>query len=247
MTSREIAEMIEEQQIALLSFDIFDTLLTRTCEKPTDVFHLMERAFPEIPKNFPEHRIAAEAKARTLVKGGECNIKEIYDVLAGMDGYSPLLCKRLQLMEEDTELRVCKPRAEGAALLQLSEDLDIPVVLVSDMYLSARHISRMLCKCGATNFSEMYISCEKRCSKATGDLFRYVRKAEAVEYSVMLHVGDNPISDVIVPQNLGMHTLYLPKNPNTEFPKQTGLDRIFPHGTRRRKLAAAVKKQLGHK
>lgn len=75
-------------------------------------------------------------------------------------------------------------------------------------------------------------------------MFRYVKKQEQMAFSQMLHIGDNPISDVIIPQNLGMHAMFLPLDKDAVLPAQTGLDRLLPHGTRRRKLASAVVRKM---
>ncbi len=244
MDAKMLEELIREHQISLLSFDIFDTLLTRPCPKPTDVFSYMATAFPEIPKNFAQQRIQAEAEARRYAPGGECTLEEIYRVLVQKEEYTERLCKRLRYMEGETELRICKPRPEGKALLDAAADLDLRVILISDMYLSKRHIGRMLCKCGLTDFAELYVSCETRMSKANGDMFRYVKQCEEMPFSAMLHIGDNPISDVIIPQNLGMHALFLPLREGSVLPAQTGMNRILPHGTRRRKYASMVMQKL---
>lgn len=244
MNAKQIEKLVTDYELSLLSFDIFDTLLTRPCAKPTDVFVQMASAFPEIPKSFPQDRMQAERQARRMVIGGECSLSEIYKLLEMENGYSPRLCKRLRLMEEETELRICHARPKGAELLEAAASLDMRVILISDMYLSKRHIGRMLCKCGITNFSELYVSCETRCSKSNGDMFRYVRKQEQLPFSKMLHIGDNPISDVIVPQNLGMHALFLPLREDAVLPAQTGISRILPHGTRRRKLVSELARMV---
>ncbi len=240
MTVKELESLIQEQHISILSFDIFDTLIKRPFEKPTDVFAYMANSLPLVPKNFPQCRVEAERLARRSAPGGECNMSEIYAELEKMDGYDTSLCKTLCSMEKETELRICEPRPEGAELLLAAKKLDVRVILISDMYLSRLRISRMLCKCGLKNFAELYISSEHRQNKANGDLFRYVRKCEELPFSSFLHIGDNPISDVIIPRNLGMHALYLPKDGASALPAETGIDRFFPYGTRRRKLAAGV-------
>lgn len=240
MTVKELDALIHEKHISVLSFDIFDTLIKRPFEKPTDVFAYMANSLPLVPKDFPQCRVEAERLARRSAPGGECNMNEIYAELAKMEGYDEALCKTLSSMEKETELRICEPRPEGAELLLAAKHLDIRVILISDMYLSRLRISRMLCKCGLKNFAELYVSSEHRQNKANGDLFRYVRKCEELPFSSMLHIGDNPISDVIIPRNLGMHALYLPTKGTKELPVQTGIDRFLPYGTRRRKLVSGV-------
>ncbi len=242
MTPKELEAYIEQHHITLLSFDIFDTLITRPMKQPTDVFRYMQRISPQVPKDFPQCRVRAELLARARTPSNECNMDEIYQELAKMDGYPPELCRLLCAMEKETELRICEIRPEGAALLKAAEDWDIRVILISDMYLSRKRIGRMLCKCGVKQFNELYVSSEHRHNKANGDLFRYVKKCEELPFSTMLHIGDNPISDVLNPRNLGMHAMYLPLDPDAPEPKEAGiLNRLIPHGTLRRKYASALK------
>lgn len=244
ITPEQMTALIDAKHITLLSFDIFDTLITRPFEKPVQVFSYMTEISPLVPKSFPQCRPRAEQLARRDAEGGEVNMGEIYAVLAEMEGYTPELCKTLCSLEKETELRLCKPREEGAALFRKAASMDIRVILISDMYLSRERISRMLCKCDLKNFAELYISCEYRKNKANGDLFRYVRKIEELPYSTMLHIGDNPVSDVIVPKNLGMHAIYLPLQENAPMPELDGVDRLLPHGTLRRKYASALARRI---
>lgn len=242
MTPDYLQNMIQQNGISLLSFDIFDTLLTRPFEKPTDVFQYMAEHSPAVPDDFPQKRIHAERAARLSAPGRECRLDEIYAVLSKEEGYSDELCRLISSMEKETELRMCKVRPEGAALLDAASSWDIRVILISDMYLSKRRISRMLCKCGLKHFSELYVSCELRMSKATGNLYRYVRRKEELPFRTMLHVGDNPVSDVIIPRNLGMKALYLPMQEGAVLPAQSGvISTLFPHGTRRRNLLRTLK------
>jgi HAD superfamily hydrolase (TIGR01549 family) len=234
-------ELLAREQIELLSFDIFDTLITRPVKNPTDIFLLMADNSPFVPKDFPRCRVEAEHRARRIAPGGECNINEIYRALSEMEGYTPALCRTLCAMEKETELRLCEPRREGTDLLNAVHDEGLRVLLISDMYLSRQRISRMLCKCGVKNFSELYISNEVRKNKASGDLFRYVRQKEELPFSSMLHVGDNPVSDVIVPRNIGMHALYLPMQEGAELPEQRGfVNRLLPLGSRRRNAVSRL-------
>ncbi len=245
MNAAQLEQLIETEHISLLSFDVFDTLITRPFGKPADLFCYMRDSSPQVPRNFPECRIHAEQLARQKAPGKECNMDEIYNVLAAVKGYPPELCRLLCSMEKETELRVCKPRPEGAALLRAAEEWEIRVILISDMYLSRRRISRMLCKCGLKNFAELYISSEHRRNKANGDLFRYVRAKEELPFRTMLHIGDNPVSDVLIPRNLGMHAVYLPLRADASEPKEEGiLNHLLPHGTRRRKAVSDIKQCL---
>ncbi|MBQ8928739.1 MAG: hypothetical protein IJ055_10775 [Oscillospiraceae bacterium] len=233
-------------EIAVMSFDIFDTLITRPFEKPVQLFEYMHRNAPIVPEDFPEMRVRAEAIAREHAPGNECTISEIYSVLSTFNRYSPRLCQTLCPMELETELRMCMPRKEGARLLARASYLDVRIILISDMYLSKERISRMLCKCALKNFSEIYVSGEVRRSKASGDLYRYVRRMEELPFRTMLHIGDNSVSDVIIPRNLGMHALYFPLQEGKVLTEPKGLvDRVLlPYGSIRRRTAGRIEKLL---
>ena len=66
-----------------VSFDIFDTLIKRNVNKPSDIFKLTAIEYEKetnvkIP-DFKKLRIEAEIKAREKTKEKEPNIDEIYD------------------------------------------------------------------------------------------------------------------------------------------------------------------------
>lgn len=244
-TPEQLEQMIRKHNISLVSFDIFDTLITRPLKSPKAVFGFMQQHNPRIPKNFQEMRVQAEQIARKTAPGGECTLAEIYEVLGQQEQYTPDICRMLYDMEMETELHLCKPREEGASLLKKASELDVRVILISDMYLSNLRISRILCKCGIKDFEELYVSGEIRKSKATGDLYRYVRQKEELPFSTMLHIGDNPISDVIIPRNLGMRSIFLPLNPSAQLPEQNGLfDRVLPRGSKIRNFFSGIRRAV---
>ncbi|MFR2989740.1 MAG: hypothetical protein ACLTMR_13085 [Faecalibacillus sp.] len=62
-----------------ISFDIFDTMIFRALDQPTDVFLYLETKY-NVP-NFQSLRKEAEKDARKKSKNGEVTIADIYDVL----------------------------------------------------------------------------------------------------------------------------------------------------------------------
>ena len=67
-----------------ISFDVFDTLIKRNIENPTDLFDLVQKIYNQTNKplleNFKEKRIEAERKARELSSHKEPNIDDIYNI-----------------------------------------------------------------------------------------------------------------------------------------------------------------------
>ena len=81
------------EQVSILSLDIFDTLLLRTCQHPTDVFAEVARSARQSglvrnglsPHEFQQIRILAESRARSrnkaLCGSREVNLSEIYQAM----------------------------------------------------------------------------------------------------------------------------------------------------------------------
>lgn len=80
-----------KNQFKLISFDVFDTLVTRRVGQPVGIFSLMENDLrkmnmPEIlVDNFLSIRIEAEAKARWLKnktkRTREVSLEDIYEII----------------------------------------------------------------------------------------------------------------------------------------------------------------------
>ena len=66
-----------------VSFDIFDTLIKRNCEKPDDIFEISQKRYNNISNakisNFRNLRINAEIEARNTSKDEEITLSDIYN------------------------------------------------------------------------------------------------------------------------------------------------------------------------
>ena len=64
--TRKLKKIIDSKEV--ISFDIFDTLIKRNCQKPIDIFKIVENRYNNQNKNeindFSMKRIQAEIKAR---------------------------------------------------------------------------------------------------------------------------------------------------------------------------------------
>ena len=79
-------ELYKAQKYDIVSFDIFDTLIERNVEKPTDIFFQVGvGCFSnyEMAMDFQKRRIIAEHIARNISKTGEVNLDDIYNALEG--------------------------------------------------------------------------------------------------------------------------------------------------------------------
>lgn len=134
----------------VVSFDVFDTLVLRSCSSPEIVFDIVERRYNATHSKKPicgfrADRVAAESVARGMMDGAEPTIFDIYAMLS--DEYRHIASDLLRL-ELDTEVNICRANPEAKALYETAVDKRKRIVIASDMYLDSNTISRILVKCG---------------------------------------------------------------------------------------------------
>ncbi len=195
--------------VDVVSFDVFDTLVSRVVARPTDVFEIMARERPEtFGPAFPSKRVQAEATARRSVGTEEVTLDDIYDhcVLNG----AVTIGRRAEAVEHEveTEIRLCVARPGLRILVDQALAAGCRVLAVSDMYLPVHAVRRILDRCGYTDVSDLRVSSQEGVTKHTGRMFE--RVSEGWRRGSWLHVGDNRHADVDVPGRLGFRTLHIP-------------------------------------
>jgi predicted HAD superfamily hydrolase len=188
-----IEEMIQRHKV--ISFDVFDTLLARRLETPTDVFRYLEKT--NGPAGFSAGRLKAEEFARKRfgsLDSPEVSIEQIYQILGD-------LLPGLSIGPDEelaAELRFLCADPAVTMLVDMARAHGKPVIGISDIYLSATAIATLLGKNGIV-LDRIYSSCdfrEKGLGKFNGRIYPYVAKAENVDPTDILHFGDNAIADV---------------------------------------------------
>lgn len=190
---------------SVISFDVFDTLLYRTVNYPTDVFRLVEpMALQSLGINhFYEKRIQAEKTARKQINGDEVTFSEIYTAM----NLSPQDTQALMQYELDAERFVLRRDPLMAELLHYCIEHEKRVLLLSDMYQSSDFLEQTLQKAGIHGYFALYVSSQEKATKASGQLFlRVANKEKILDKTSWLHIGDNLHSDHIIPQTIGLHT-----------------------------------------
>lgn len=209
-----------------MSVDIFDTLLFRLCEYPTDIFYYTACKaqkqgilHPSITCNdFKLMRVQAEQNARNnklnTASHSEVTIDEIYSHLPNFIGNR----NKILNIELDTESQHCYLNPEVYNMVQKFHSQGSIIVLTSDMYLNSYQLSNIL---KANDFDlniikNIFVSCEHRCSKSTGNLFKILLKNFPKLYSKnVLHIGDKIDSDIDSPKSFGFQTFHYNVIPET--------------------------------
>ena len=174
----------------VISFDIFDTLLTRTIYHPTDIFYYMELKLGR--KGFAKDRIVAEQQAMAKL-GAKVRLSDIYHELQGMLHLSDEEKDKIKALELGTEMKGLIPRRDMVHLYQRLLNAGKRIILVSDMYLTKEDLEDALKRAGITGYERFYISCEEEKRKDDGRLWDQV--LSDYEGLHIAHVGDNTRSD----------------------------------------------------
>lgn len=193
-----------EREIAVhdyISFDIFDTLLTRKVLLPEDVFELTGRRLAAegiTISKFKEKRILAQSELGLT----NPTLDEIYDKFQRKYKITSEMAKQCLAMEMSIEKEVLIPREDMVEVYQRCLAQGKKVSLVSDMYIPGQMLEPILEKNGITGYDRIYISCDKKQLKLQGLLETY--QAETKETGSFLHIGDHLIHDGICAGLAGM-------------------------------------------
>lgn len=205
---------------ALVSLDLFDTLLLRRVETPAKVFdevgrhaHLAGLTDAGLtPPLFRMARQEAERRARQAARQDrgtdEVELADIYRHLAVGD---PAALMALELRVEAETLFANPLLLEGLRELATQGR---PVVFLSDMYLPPDAVRRLLAHVGIGSdlYRGLYMSCAHGCSKRDGGLFRrLLDDYPDLSAGTILHIGDDPVGDVAMARAAGLRAVqYMP-------------------------------------
>ena len=200
-------------RVDLVTSDVFDTLVTRHVATPSDVFvTLAERL--DLPRHvspllFAEARRDAERRARGDRPAGptpECTLAEIWQRMPDAWGDRDAMMQR----ELDIEAEVLRPIPEAVDVLRTAHGAGVPVVLVSDIYLSATELSDVLGRAGIEMglVDAVVTSADHRLGKSDGLLAQVVDE-RGVDHDRVIHLGDNDISDVQTARRLGIEPVHV--------------------------------------
>ena len=184
-----IKEEIKKYEI--ISFDIFDTLITRKLTEPQDLVKIIGEKY--FDNDFYTSRIETETKLGALA-----TIDKIYEKM-------PEKYARGKFFEKELELELIMPRYDMVEIFNFAKANNKKIILISDMYYSSDFMSKILEKCGITGYNVLIISSEIGLKKSDGTIWaHYAHNAPK-----MLHIGDNYYSDIVNANKYGINTFYI--------------------------------------
>ncbi|GAM09744.1 putative protein [Geobacter sp. OR-1] len=199
----------------VITFDIFDTLVTRPLIDPDTVFDLLEidAARSEDVKNFREIRKRAESEIRGEIGfSRDVGIEEIYHRIRAILKIDGSIIERLCKHEMEIEVCFTRARPEVVEALRFAKEHNKHVILMSDMYLDAKTIRAILTANGIAGYDELYLSSELGVRKDNATM--WMKLLENYSRTSILHIGDNEHSDVQIPSELKIAVYHVmsPKN-----------------------------------
>lgn len=204
----------------MISFDIFDTLITRKVALPIGIFLCVQQD-AGLPEDFVNLRVGAEKDARIYAASQgkeEITLQDIYDLLSERMGRN---LDDVMSLEVRTEIASAYPIGNNIDKLKSYIANGEKVVLISDMYLDESVIRSILVRVDSI-FKEIpiYVSCNYGKTKQNGSLFLKVAELEKADRKEWVHYGDNYHSDYLTPKMLGIQTDLVKKQEMTTWEHQ---------------------------
>ena len=241
-----IWEEIERNDIKILSYDVFDTLLLRNNKPEALRYHELSKQILDKLRRANQgcDRLKAltavdlvETRAigmktsyrtRPLVQGcGEGLIEEVLSAqcfLLGLDAKFEQLFHNAEIEYEADNLSLNPVLAKIAARFK---DTGGKVVLISDMYLRAEAIEKIIEKLvDEPIHDQLFSSADLVISKRSGKIFPVIEKELGADGGNFLHIGDAWIGDVQRPRKAGWKTLYFPVSEPEILERKRGLARF---------------------
>lgn len=192
--------------VDVISFDIFDTLLIRPYNEPKDLFLHLEKLFEK--KDFCRKRILAEKAARERNCLGnsdeDIEFKDIYKNIP--EQYVDLEAEELAL-----EAKVLRPNPYILLFWEYAKKSGKKIIATSDMYLTEDFLRELLDKNGFEDVSKIYVSSKYKCCKGSKNLYKVVLDDLNISAQKVLHIGDNLSSDYFRAKECGLNALVIPK------------------------------------
>lgn len=220
-TARELSASCDT-----VTFDIFDTLLIRRIHDPDLVKPAVARFIAARARNLGlrwtwprvqtlRDRFEKEQRRQTAIRFDDheaCYPDYMARVLREIfaDGADEHLLAEVTDYELAVENTMLVARDELVQWLRELHAGGKRIFLLSDIYLPASHLARLVEHAGFLDCIEGIVSsADSFLAKASGKAFPLLKEKYGLGYDSWLHVGDNPISDGLRPAEHGIRALVI--------------------------------------
>ena len=217
-------QVVDRKYPTLYSFDVFDTLISRTVLQPRGIFYAVRSRMEEhggfpagFVRRYPDIRMWVEKDVRdymkktTQLRGSdrtEISFSAIFERMAVIYHLGDEQVGLLKTWELEEELLNSVPLTDQIETVKALCRRGEEVVLISDMYLPADFIRRLLVKADPV-FAELplFVSSEYGVQKTSGELYLevYKRFEPTYNFGKWVHYGDSSKGDVKASRKLSIH------------------------------------------
>ncbi len=222
---RAVADAVRASDPALVTFDVFDTLVFRKVDKPVDAFALVGRRLHELglltaamtPAMFGAVRGRAERVARerrAAVDGSsETDLEGVYDAFPRWPLAEGATTDDLVAHELSVERGLLVADLDVVAFLEGVKQDGRRIGAISDTYFRRDALTELLRLPRLTALLEdveLYVSCELGFGKGSG-LWKRTEEVLGVVPERIVHFGDNPVDDVDKARSEGVVAVPFPQ------------------------------------
>ncbi len=200
-----LAFLSKASQVKIVSFDVFDTVLTRLVGSPESNFLLFGKylqsldLLPCSAESFALIRAMAEQRAFKNAGGfdSDVSLSTIYREVGFILNLEASQWKLLNDYEIKHERLMLCLVPSAMKLVQSARHHGCSIRYTSDMYIGTQFIQDELARFQLWQpDDECYVSCDYQQSKGSGALFRTVLKRNNITGQNIIHCGNNHWSDV---------------------------------------------------
>lgn len=219
----DLARMMGDRTVRALSVDVYDTLLLRGTQPELARFGVIARAqhaaltVRDLPSPGAEAlwrsrlRVHKAAYDDARAGGAEVTLERLTADLAAEAALPPAVLPVLMRAEVTAETAMVRPN-NGLARMLAAVAAGKPVVLTSDMYLRGHHLREILARhLPVLAHLPLLVSSDAGASKRRGDLYQLVAEHLDLPPGAILHLGDDPVADVLNARLAGLRACWCPR------------------------------------
>lgn len=190
-TKSVLYKKIEKADI--VSFDLFDTLITRKVYSYTDIFELVNIELIKKGMAIPDFCKLRLSSEKELSYDKAPTLEKIYERVLNVSGVKDISAKSLAELEFKIDLSTITTRKAVCDIFNSIIQSGKKVIITTDCYYKKEQMEKLLDAVSITGYDKLFISCEYDTSK-TQHLFDEV--SAYAEGSSILHVGDDEAADI---------------------------------------------------
>ena len=198
--------MTKIQQADIISFDLFDTLVTRTVFSYTDIFDILSINLENEGIHIPDFSSLRLQFEKELSKSSSPRLSDIYNKVLEVSGVDNITADELAEREFRIDQSTIITRKDMCDLVRDIISNGKKVVITTDCYYSLDQVKSVIEKAGIIGLDDVLVSCEYGTYKAQ-NLFGVLK--EKYPDKSILHIGDDVYADIEKSKAYGIDSFHI--------------------------------------